>query len=221
MRNALLLAALLGNAVVVGGCSSSSTAATPDAGSGKDASSGTDTGAPATDSGAPASDAAACTGTADLYHRLGCEPGITTAVSAIATAELANADIASYFAYIGMKDATGYTHPTAGQIESCLVSFLSHAVGGPDPYPTTTADGFACRPMSAAHADLYISGGSFDTFVMIAASTLTTAGVSSADLMTIGAALEGLKPTIVNPALADAGTETLTQGIQEADAGDQ
>jgi hypothetical protein len=165
-------------------------------------------------------DAAACP-TSTLYGRLGCEPGITKAVSAIATAELSNQDIASYFVYLGEKDSTGYTHPTAAQVESCLVSFLSNAVGGPDPYPTTTPDGFQCRSMANSHADLYISGGSFDTFVMIAATTLSSAGVSSADLTTIGGALTALKPQIVNPLLADAGVETLTQGLKEADASDQ
>jgi hypothetical protein len=163
------------------------------------------------------SDSGACTGTADLYHRLGCEAGLTSAVSAIATAELANADIASYFLFAGTPG-----HPTAGQIEACLVNQLSNATGGPDPYPTTVSvsgSSFTCRTMQAAHADLYISGGSFDTFLTIAASTLMTAGVSSADLTTIGGVLEGLKPQIVNPSLADAGVETYEAGVSEAKDG--
>ena len=78
MRNALLCTAVV--LVVSGlGCSSSSTSATTDAGGGKDGSNGTDTGAPPTDSGGGGEGGAVCTGTADLYHRLGCEAGITAA----------------------------------------------------------------------------------------------------------------------------------------------
>jgi hypothetical protein len=231
MRNALLCTVVaIGGAVVVGGfgCSSSSTGAgSTDAGGNKDVSTtdtgggGGDTGAPPGDSGG-GGDAAACVGNADLYHRLGCEAGITSAVSAIAAAALMNADIASYFAYAGTKDTSGFTHPTPAQIEACLVNFLSNAVGGPDSYPTM-ADGFMCRDMKTAHADLYISGGSFDTFVAAAAGVLMAApfNVSASDLANIGGALNSVKPQIVNPLLADAGLETLTQGIQEADASEQ
>ena len=215
MRNALLCTAV---AIVVSGCgcsSSSTSATTSDAGGGKD------TGAPPTDSGG-GGEAGACVGTADLYHRLGCEAGITMAVSAIAGAALGNADIASYFAYAGMKDTSGFTHPTPTQIEACLVNFLSNAVGGPDPYPTMAA-GFMCRDMKTAHVDLYISGGSFDTFVAAGAGVLAAApfSLSMADLATVGGTLNGLKPQIVTLSLADAGLETLTQGIQEADASEQ
>jgi hypothetical protein len=162
-------------------------------------------------------DGGACTGTADLYHRLGCEAGLTTAVGAIATAELANDDIASYFLFAGTPG-----HPTPGQIEACLVNQLSQATGGPDPYPTMVTVGtssFMCRTMQEAHADLYISGGSFDTFLTIAASTLMTAGVAPADVSTIGSALEALKPQIVNSALTDAGVETYEAGVTEAKGG--
>jgi hypothetical protein len=224
MRNALLCTAVV--LVVSGlGCSSSSTSATTDAGGGKDGSNGTDTGAPPTDSGGGGEGGTACVGTADLYHRLGCEAGITAAVTAIAGAALGNADIGSYFVYAGMKDTSGFTHPTPTQIEACLVLFLSNAVGGPDQYTpgTTMGAGFACRSMQAAHVDLYISGGSFDTFVGAAAGVLMNApfNVSAADLTTIGDSLNGLKPQIITLSLADAGLETLTQGIQEADASEQ
>jgi hypothetical protein len=231
MRNALLCTAVaFGGALVVSGfgCSSSSSPATSNDGGSKDSAVATDTGTPTGDSGGGGGDAgAACVGggptAPDLYHRLGCEAGITMAVSAIAGAALNNMDIASYFAYAGLKDSSGYTHPTPAQIEACLVAFLSMEVGGPDTYPTTVTGGFQCRSMSAAHADLYISGGSFDTFVAAAASVLMGApfNVAATDLMTIGGALTSLKPQIVNPLLADAGLETLTQGIQEADASEQ
>jgi hypothetical protein len=166
-------------------------------------------------------------GTADLYHRLGCEAGITMAVQSIAAAELANGDIATYFVYAGTPG-----HPNDAQIEACLVNFLSNAVGGPDPYPSSSTSpplvvdaggsSFSCRPMAAAHADLYISGGSFDTFVAVAAGVLMGApfDVSPSDLLTLEGPLNGLRPSIVPSYLADAGLETLSSGIEAAlDAG--
>jgi hypothetical protein len=168
------------------------------------------------DAGPQVDSAMPCTGTATLYERLGCEAGITSAVNAIFGAELANGDIASYFAYVGTPG-----HPNVDQIEACFVKFLSSAVGGPDAYPTTVTAGgssFMCRPMATAHADLYISGGSFDTFVSIAGSVLMSPlfNVSASDVAMIAGVLGGYKPMIVPSYLTDAGLETLSQGIRSA-----
>ena len=143
-----------------------------------------------------------------LYGRLGGHAGIRAAVNAIVAAELQNQDIASYFFFQG--GAPGNGHPTADQIEECFTDLVGSAAGGPETYPmtiTTDAGSYTCRSMQAIHAPLLISGGTFDTFVMIAGSTLTTAGVSSADVATLAAALVGTKPAIVTPSLADAGLE--------------
>jgi len=222
MRNALLCSSVVLLAFAAG-CSSSTSGNGGTAGDSGTTPTGdtggtvTDTGTASGDTGGGGGDAAACSGTG-LYYRLGCEAGITAAVGAIATAELANADIASYFLFAGTPG-----HPTAAQIEACLVQQLATAAGGPGfTYPTsvTTSTGtFMCRTMPAAHADLFISGGSFDEFVTIAAGVLMSAGVASADITTIGTVLEGTKTQIVNPLLTDAGLETFEAGITEADGG--
>ena len=90
----------------------------------------------------------------------------------------------------------------------------------PHAYPTTIttdAGAYTCRSMQAIHAPLLISGGTFDTFVMIAGSTLTSAGVSSDDVSTLASVLNSTKTDIVTSSLADAGLEP----YPGTDAGDQ
>ncbi len=148
------------------------------------------------------------TGASTLYGRLGGHAGIRAAVNAIVAAELQNADMASYFFFQG--GAPGNGHPTADQIEECFTDLVGNAAGGPETYPATItgdAGSYTCRSMQAIHAPLLISGGTFDTFIMIAGTTLTSAGVSSADVATLASALEATRPQIVTSSLADAGLE--------------
>jgi hypothetical protein len=224
MRNALLCSSVVLLAFAAG-CSSSTSGNGGTAGDSGTTPTGdtggtvTDTGTASGDTGGGGGDAAACSGTG-LYYRLGCEAGITAAVGKIAAAELAIPDIASYF---GASIAGVAGHPTPAQIEACLVDQLATAAGGPGfTYPTTvtTSTGtFTCRSMPAAHATLFISGGSFTTFVTTAATTLQGLGVAAADITTIGTVLNGTKTDIVNPRLEDAGLETIDAGFEEADGG--
>jgi hemoglobin len=140
-------------------------------------------------------------GATTLYERLGGNSGIAGAVDAIVAAEVQDPDIASFFAPNGQS---GHM-PTVAQIKACLVLQLGNAAGGPEVYPGTVAGGFTCRSMKAAHASLHIGNGTFDKFISIAAMTLMTAGVSAADIGTIGGVLTSLKPDIVDPSAPDGG----------------
>ncbi len=155
-----------------------------------------------------------------LYQRLGGHAGIRKAVDAVVVAELANPQEQSYF-FWQLTPTAG--HPTADQVSECFVDLLAGAAGGPETYPPPSAipgllpDGgdagdagsWVCRDMVTIHTPLFISGGTYDEFVTIAANTLAAApfNVSQADLATIGGLLEGaaLKGTIVTKSLTDAG----------------
>ncbi len=160
------------------------------------------------DAGSGADASSPDSSTTTLYERLGGHAGIRSAVNAIVAAELQNQDIASYFFF--QSSAPGNGHPTADQIEECFTDLVGSAAQGPETYPTTVttdAGAFTCRSMAAIHAPLLISGGTFDTFVMIAGATLTSAGVSSTDVATLASVLNGTKSEIVTTSLADAGLE--------------
>jgi hypothetical protein len=177
---------VLSAAALTFGCSSSSTAATDD-----------DAGKPTTDAGST------------LYSRLGGHAGIRSAVDAIVAKELANDDIASYFYFQAGAPKNG--HPTADQIEECFTDFVASAAGGTEKYPETIktdAGSFTCRDMSTIHQPLMISGGTFDTFVMIAGTELAALKVSSADIATLAGALESTKSDIVDSKFNDAGLQT-------------
>jgi truncated hemoglobin YjbI len=131
---------------------------------------------------------------ATLYGRLGGHAGIRNAVNAVVAAELKDTEIAGFFGSAGLPG-----HPSPDQIEECLTDQLGHAAGGPEAYPTT-ADGWMCRDMATAHKGLGISTALFDKFVTIAAGVLKSAGVSDADIQTIGGVLNGTESTIVDPA---------------------
>jgi hypothetical protein len=178
---------------------------------------GEDAPAAMTDGGA----GGACTqGT--LYARLGGHAGISGAVGAVVTAELANADIASYFFYQG-EDCTGGTctpsaaqaakahaegHPTAAQIQECFTDLVGSAAGGPEKYTTPTAPvtvdagtagggAFTCRSIAEAHKALKIDGAVFGEFLMIAGGVLTSAKVCPKDIVTLAGALEGFATAVV------------------------
>jgi hypothetical protein len=147
-------------------------------------------------------------GTTTLYERLGGHSGIRSAVNAIVGQELMNTDIASYFFFQAGAPKNG--HPTADEIEECFTDLVGNAAGGPEAYPTTIAsDGgmYKCRDLATIHQPLLISGGTFDEFVMIAATELATLNVSADDVATLGAALNSTKTDVVKASLADAGLE--------------
>jgi hypothetical protein len=164
---------------------------------------GASTDAIATD--AAPSDAAPTT----LYGRLGGHAGIRSAVDAIVNAELGDPKIASYF-FNQVATPVPAGHPTVDQLSECFTDLLASMAGGTEMYPTTVADEagmFTCRNLAVIHQPLGISGGTFDTFVMIAATELQTLGVASTDIATIGTVLEGTKTLIVSPSVADAGEQ--------------
>ena len=98
-------------------------------------------------------------------------------------------------AFFAPPSTAGHT-PNVAQIKECLVAQVANAAGGPEQYPTTVSGGFTCRSMVAAHAGLGISATVFDKFVMIAANTLTAAGVSAEDVGILGGVLNSTKPDV-------------------------
>ena len=136
-------------------------------------------------------------GSSTLYERLGGNAGIKGAVDAIVAAEVMDPQIAAFFAPATMA---GHT-PSVAQIKECLVLQIGNAAGGPEQYPAAVSGGFTCRSMAAAHAGLGISSEIFDKFVMIAAATLTSAGVAPADVATLGGVLNSTKSMVTGPNL--------------------
>lgn len=134
----------------------------------------------------------------NLYLRLGGNAGISGAIDAIVAAEVADPEIAAFFVDQGTP---GHT-PNVDHIKLCLVSQLGSASGGPEQYPTTVTAGgqnFTCRSMAEIHSGLpSISEAVFDKFVMIAANTLTGAGVSADDVAIVGGVLNSTKADIVH-----------------------
>jgi hypothetical protein len=143
-----------------------------------------------------------------LYQRLGGHAGIRAAVNDIVGAELGDPDLASYF-FNQVTTPTPAGHPNVDQLEECFTDLLANAAGGSEAYPTTVTDdagAWACRgDMTAIHASLHISGGTFSKFVVIAAGELQTLGVATSDITTIGSVLNGQETAVVDPNLADAG----------------
>jgi len=165
-----------------------------------------------TDGGA-SSDAADGASTT-LYERLGNHAGIRSAVNAIVQAELGDPKIASFF-FNQVASPVPAGHPTVDQLSECFTDLLASQAGGTETYPTTVADEagtFTCRDLATIHQPLGISGGTFDTFVMIAATELQTLGVASTDIATIGTVLEGTKPAVVSASVADAGEKAYDAG---------
>lgn len=167
------------------------------------------------DAGSAPFDAGADSATT-LYQRLGAHGGIRAALNQVVAAELGDPDIASYF-FNQMAAPTPAGHPNVSQLEECLTDQLGNAAGGPETYPTTVSDdagSWTCRDMITIHQPLHISGGTFDKFVMIAASELQILGVALADIQTIGGVLTSTKPAIVDPSVADAGPRPYDAGGQ-------
>jgi hypothetical protein len=152
--------------------------------------------------------------TTTLYQRLGGHAGIRSAINAIVGAELMDAKIASFF-FNQVASPVPAGHPTVDQLSECFTDLLASVAGGTETYPTTVTDEagtFMCRDMATIHQPLGISGGTFDTFIMIAATELQTLGVASADITTIGTVLEGTRSAIVSSSVADAGEQAYDAG---------
>jgi hypothetical protein len=163
-----------------------------------------------TDGGSDGGDATTTT----LYQRLGGHTGIRSAVNAIVGAELMDAKIASFF-FNQVASPVPAGHPTVDQLSECFTDLLASVAGGTEMYPMTVTDEagtFTCRDLATIHQPLGISGGTFDTFIMIAATELQTLGVASADIMTIGTVLEGTRTAIVSSSVADAGEQAYDAG---------
>jgi hypothetical protein len=154
-------------------------------------------------------DASTEAATSTLYARLGGHAGIRKAVDAIVGAELMDTRIASFF-FNQVASPVPAGHPTVDQLSECFTDLLGSAAGGTEQYPmpvTDEAGVFVCRDLAAIHQPLGISGGTFDTFIMIAATELSTLGVAAADITTIGTVLEGTRGAVVSPSVADAGVQ--------------
>jgi hypothetical protein len=233
------LGAVLSLASVAAACSSSSSPSNPGSGGvdsggsssggsssgssgGSTSSSGSSSGSGSSSSGVvgDAGDAGGDAGST-LYSRLGGHAGIRGAVDAIVAAELADADIKTYF-FNQVATPVPAGHPTADQIEECFTDLLGMNAGGPEVYPTTVvtltdagadAGSFLCRDLGTIHAPLKISGGTFDKFVMIAGGVLTSAmgmapyTYTTADITTVAGVLTGTRSAIVDSNLNDAGAQ--------------
>ncbi len=196
----ILGAAVLAGACAVVACSDDESETSPGSST---SSSGGSSGA-SSSSGNTSSSSSGSTGgdAGTLYDRLGKKEGIAAAVKAIVEAELADPEIASYFAVVGQ----GGGPPSAAAIEECIVLQLGNAAGGPEQYPSATSGGYMCRDMKKAHAELGIPAGTFDKFVTIAAGVLTSAKVDAADIATIGGVLNSTKGDVVTDTSRDAGS---------------
>jgi hypothetical protein len=142
-----------------------------------------------------------------LYQRLGQRAGIAALLKHSfedADGELADPQLLSYF-YIRTAPlgAGAGGAPSLAVVEDCFTNFLAKAVGGPEPYPFTSAAGganFMCRDMATAHAGLGVTSAAFQKFVSILAARFVANGVSTADLQTVGGALLGTASDIVDKA---------------------
>ncbi len=146
-------------------------------------------------------------GGSTLYERLGKHAGIAALTKETfegANGELADAQLLSYF-YIrtgGLGSGAGGA-PSLAVVEDCFNGFLGKATGGPESYPFTSVAGganFVCRDMATAHAGLGVTSAAFQKFVSILATKYTMAGVSQADLQTVGGAILGTASDIVDKA---------------------
>jgi hypothetical protein len=157
-----------------------------------------------------------------LYTRLGQHAGIAALVHDSfegANGETDDPQILSYFYIRTAPLGTGAGGaPSIAVVEDCFTNFLAKAAGGPEPYPFTSHAGganFVCRDMATAHAGLGITTAAFQKFVTILASKFVAAGVSSADLQSVGSALLGTAADIVDTARTngqrDAGNDAAWQ----------
>ncbi len=181
-----------------------------------------------------ATDAGSDAPVSTLYTRLGGHAGIRAAINAIVADEVADPQIASYF-YAQVTNPVADTVPTVGEIEECFTDLLGSNAQGSEVYPTTVStvvtdagtatvtvplDGGAiltdaghatwlCRDMTAIHAHLHISGGTFDRFVAIAAARLALPpfNVAPNDIATIGSVLVGTRTAIVDPTMPEGGVQ--------------
>ena len=192
-------------ALMIAGCSSSSSKGNPET---------------EPDASMEVADAGACP-TTTLYGRLGCEPGITKAVGAIATAEARQPGHRVVLRLPRREGLDGLhaPHGRAGRVVPRELHEQRGRWAGQVPHDdlrrfSVPLDvGRARRPLHLRRLVRHLPHDRrLDALV---------GRRERSDLTTIGGALSALKPQIVNPVLADAGLETLQDGIKEADASDQ
>jgi hypothetical protein len=179
-----------------------------------------------------AGDAGGDAGTS-FYTALGGHAGIRKAVHVVVVAELADPTIVTYF-FNQVNAVPG--HPNQIQIEECFTDLLASGLGGTEVYPYTVGpfndagvsigDGGAvdgggtwtCRDMAGIHQPLKISGPTFDYFISVAATVLTSAPYNLKTTDPVFAKLANLlaapKPDIVDSKLPTAGDA----GPYQADA---
>jgi len=130
--------------------------------------------------------------TPSLYTKYGGAPTIKKVVDDAATGLLADPVVAPFFASLG---APG--HDTPDRLKSCLRLQFTAVFGGPATYPGVDDMGDTCRDMTAAHANVGVTGPVFDRFITDLTGVLTADGVSQADIATVAPVLVGLKSQIV------------------------
>lgn len=137
--------------------------------------------------------------TLTLFARLGGEPGLAQLVDAIMAAELADPEIAAYFAANALSPPPN-GRPTIDQIKECLVKQLAAAAGGPGNfYPTTVSGGYACRDMKMVHSNSQVTTQAFDKFAAIANNICTSSGkIAVADCQALAAFFQIQKADVVD-----------------------
>ena len=119
----------------------------------------------------------------ELYQRLGGNAGITKVVDDGVGIVVADPQLAPYFAI------TIQSQERVDDLKANIVDLLGQTVGGPEVYTGLS--------MKAAHVGMGISDDDFTKFLVDFTQALQENGVSADDQATIGAALEALRPDIV------------------------
>jgi hemoglobin len=113
-----------------------------------------------------------------VYHALGGEAGLRTAVEVFYSRVTGDPELAPYFADIDLDRLRAHQR-----------SFLTAALGGPEL--------FTGRPLEHAHAGLNITDAHFDRLVDHLAATLGDLGADPAAVAEVREHLEGLRSRVV------------------------
>lgn len=121
---------------------------------------------------------------ANLYMRLGAEPGIRTVITDfVVNRVLLDPKINGFFLNSSVD---------GGKLINCLVLQVGNLTGGPEVYPSA-----GCRDMKTSHAGLKISMQDFNDLAGHLVASLTAAGVPAADINTIVDAVAPMASDIV------------------------
>ena len=127
-----------------------------------------------------------------LFTKYGGAPTIRKVVDDAVTGLLADSVEAPFFASLGQPG-----RDTPDRLKSCLRLQFTAVFGGPATYPGVDDLGDACRDMTAAHANVGVTGPIFDRFITDLTAVLKADGVSDADIAMIAPTLTGLRSPIV------------------------